>query len=100
MEAPRMDEAALPMPEPEKPAAVEDSRLYVPETEQWTAHILKSWDRFYCFSKNPGEDYYHLVMHGEIYLQRGDEVYCVNCALRDGIITRNRLYWQNRSGGF
>jgi|GEM_PF-2028717 hypothetical protein len=75
-----------------------DVRLYAPEAENWRAHILTSWDKVYCFAKHPGQDYYHQLMYGEIYVQKGDEVYCLNCALRDGILTRNRLYWQKGSG--
>ena len=53
----------------------------------------------YCFAKVPGEEYYHQLLHGEIYVQKGDEVYCLRCALRDGILTRDRLFWQRRTGG-
>lgn len=83
-------------PGPNAPAAgvPGDARLYAPEAENWKAHILTSWDKFYCFAKNPGQDYYHQLMHGEIYVQKGDEIYCLNCALRDGILTRDRLFWQ------
>lgn len=82
-----------PAPEPS-----EDCRLYVPETDNWTARILKGWDQVYCFSKNPGEEFYHLILHGEIYIQNGDEVYCLSCGLRDGLLTKDRLFWQNRTG--
>lgn len=71
-----------------------DCRLYVPEADNWQARILTSWDKVYCFSKNPGEEFYHLILHGEIFIQRDDEVYCLKCGLRDGILTRDRLYWQ------
>jgi len=80
-----------PSPQTQQPA---DHRLYVPETDNWKAQILNTWDKVYCFSKNPGQDYYHLIVHGEIYVQRGDEVYCLNCGLRDGILTHNRLFWE------
>ena len=78
------------------PAPEDDCRLYVPEADQWKAQVLTSWDKVYCFAKKPGEEYYHLILHGEIYLQRGDEVFCLRCGLRDGILTRNRLFWQTR----
>jgi len=76
-----------------------DHRLYVPEHEGWEARLKRSWDNEYCYSANPGEDYFHLLLNGEIYLQRGDEKYCLNCALRQGILTTNRLYWQRGGNG-
>lgn len=80
------------------PAQNGDARLYVPEADQWKAQILTTWDKVYCFAKNPDEDYYHLILHGEIFIQRGDETYCLRCGLRDGILTQDRLFWQNRAG--
>ncbi|WP_437224339.1 hypothetical protein SH661x_003587 [Planctomicrobium sp. SH661] len=98
-----MDSTDHPEPDPNgtpggdaEPAL--DCRLYVPEAENWQARILTSWEKVYCFSKNPGQDYYHLILHGEIYLQKGDEVYCLSCARRDGVATHDRLYWQKRTG--
>lgn len=92
-----MSENALPDDSTHLPED-DDCRLYVPEADNWRAHVLTSWDKIYCFSKNPGEDFYHLILHGEIYLQQRDEVYCLRCALRDGILTRDRLFWQKRTG--
>ena len=71
-----------------------DSRLYVPEIAGWRAQIKTTWDKFYCFAKNPGEEYYHLLLQGEIFLQHGDEMYCLNCARRMGIVTTDRQFWQ------
>lgn len=85
-------------PEPPLPDMPEtDYRLYVPDPQGWSARILTSWDKFYCFLKNPGEDYHHAILHGEIYLQRGDEAYCLRCAVRHGMATTDRLFWQHRT---
>ena len=75
-----------------------DVRLYVPETDRWAAHLKSDWDRVYCFGKFPGQDFHHLILHGELYLRsRGEEtVYCLECALRQGIATFDRLFWQHR----
>lgn len=73
-----------------------DRRLYVPCPEGWQAHIKTGWEKLYCYQKDPGEDYYHLILSGEIYLQCGDETICLTCALRRGIATPDRLYWQHR----
>ena len=74
-----------------------DARLYAHAPEGWEAHIKQGWDKDYCFAKAPGEDWFHLLMSGEIYLQHGTEKYCLNCALRRGILTTDRLYWQHQS---
>jgi len=74
----------------------DDSRVYVPRTEGWTAHIKRGWDKLFCYLKYPDEDGFHLILNGEVYLQRGDEKYCLNCALRHGLATNDRLYWQRR----
>lgn len=72
----------------------EDVRLYVPRSEGWQAHVKRTWEKEFCYRKHPGEDFFHLLMAGEIYLQHGDEKYCLTCALRLGLITGDRLYWQ------
>lgn len=72
-----------------------DARLYLPAHEGWTAHIKKEFGRDYCHFQNPGEDYFHLLLGGEIYLQRGTEQCCLSCALRHGFVTTDRLYWQH-----
>ena len=76
---------------------VPDRRLYVP-LEGWQAHVKRGWEKEYCYAQNPGEDFFHLILSGEIYLQRDSEKYCLNCALRNGLVTGDRLYWQHPSG--
>lgn len=73
-----------------------DMRLYVPYPEGCEARIKQSGEREYCFMQNPGEEYFHLLMAGEIYIQFGDEKYCLNCARRRGLITTDRMNWQHR----
>jgi hypothetical protein len=72
-----------------------DARLYVPAADGWAAHIKQSGDREYCFFQSPGEDHFHLLMGGELFLQRGHEKCCLNCALRRGYVTTDRLFWQH-----
>lgn len=92
-----MDE---PTPSPILPDSVEprpgDWRVYVPEAEQWTVHIMTGVEREYCHQQAPGQEYYHLIVPGEVYLQSGPEKLCLNCALRRGAATHDRLYWQVR----
>ena len=78
---------------PAGPTDVPDIRVYVAHPEGWSAHVKRSWDKEYCFQKRPGEDYFHLLMHGEVYLEHDEERYCLQCALRRGILTHNRVNW-------
>ncbi len=83
------------MPEAPDPSGVEE-RLYVPESAGWKAAIKQDWNKEYCYIQRPGEDFYHLLVTGEIYLQRGTEKYCVSCALRHGYVTHERAFWLRR----
>lgn len=79
------------------PQAGRDFRLYVPKHAGWVAVIKESWEQEHCYAKNPGEDWFHLLANGEIFIQRGAEKYCLTCALRQKILTQNRLFWQKGS---
>ena len=70
-----------------------DRRLYVPFSESWEVRI-KSGPRDYCSYRQPGEDGFHLLLSGEIYLQYGSQKMCLSCAYRQGFITDDRLFWQ------
>ncbi|MFV0446154.1 MAG: hypothetical protein ACK5Q5_21465 [Planctomycetaceae bacterium] len=78
------------------PLAV-DLRLYLPEHDRFRVAIMSGVDREYCYQKSPGQDFYHLIVPGEIYVDSGDEKFCFNCALRRGIVTPDRLFWQKRT---
>lgn len=71
-----------------------DYRLYLPKHSGWVAVIKQNWEQEHCYVKNPGEDWFHFLANGEIYIQRGNEKYCLTCALRQKILTRNRVYWE------
>jgi len=71
-----------------------DHRLYVPYSSGWTAHIKQSGGSERCFSQHPGQDYFHLIVKGEIYLQKEEEMFCLTCAMRRGILSRDRMAWQ------
>ena len=77
-------------PQPEN-----DVRLYAPFPEGWEAHVKQGWDKQYCYYKRPGEDHFHQLIAGEVFLQHGDEKVCLSCALRNGILTTDRHYWQH-----
>lgn len=71
-----------------------DVRLYVVEPD-WQAHVKPTSERMYCYLKNPHEDFFHLILAGEIYLEFNDEKLCLRCAFRRGVVTQDRLHWQN-----
>ncbi len=56
------------MPDVPKPGGVEE-RLYVPDHAGWRAAIKQDWNKEYCYIQRPGEEFYHLLVTGEIYLQ-------------------------------
>ena len=97
-ESPSCDPAFIGLPDVAVPCVdpIEDSRLYVPDNEDWGVHIKRDSEKIYCYSKHPGQDWFHLVLSGEIYLTRQHERYCLRCALRMGFITHDRLFWQHR----
>ncbi len=83
-------------PTPAPANADEDQRLYVPESEGWKAVIKRDWTKQYCYYKSPGEDYFHMILSGEIYLESSTEKVCLSCAMRHGIVSTDRLFWQRR----
>lgn len=72
-----------------------DCRLYHPDGDGWKAHIKTGGERQYCYSQVPGQDHFHLILPGEIFVQKGDEKLCLMCALRRGVLTTERLFWQH-----
>jgi hypothetical protein len=73
-----------------------DSRLYVHSPEGWQARIKQGWEKQYCYSRFPGQDHFHLILNGEIFLEHNDEKLCLSCAVRRGVITTDRLFWQRK----
>ena len=74
------------------PATI-DRRLYLPNPHGWEVRI-KSGTREYCCLRNDGEEWFHLLIDGELFLQSGEEKLCLNCAVRRGVLTDHRLFWQ------
>lgn len=60
-------------------------QLYVFEPG-WRVSIKRGSHRKFCFMMAPGQDYYHRLLDGELYLHHGDERLCLRCATRRGII--------------
>ncbi|QDU79444.1 hypothetical protein Pla110_11540 [Polystyrenella longa] len=76
--------------------APQELRLYVHEPDSWQAVVKQGFEKEYCYSKRPGEDYFHLLMSGEIYVHKGNEKYCLTCAFSQGVLSHDRMHWQHR----
>lgn len=85
-------------PESRSPAENQhlDARLYVPDHNDWDVQIKRDSERIYCYAKLPGQDWFHLILNGEIFVSRQHERYCLRCALRLNYLTQDRLFWQHR----
>jgi hypothetical protein len=42
--------------------------------------------REFCYAIAPGQDYYHRLLDGELFLFHGDERLCLACAERRGLL--------------
>ena len=74
--------------------AARDGRLYVRGVRNWRAAVKTDFSKQYCHLKTPGEDYYHLLTGGELYLDDGEAKLCLNCAVRSGVLTADRFHWR------
>lgn len=77
------------------PAAT-DHRLYLVSPEDCEVVAKRTWEKEYCYSKAEGEDHFHLLQQGELYLRCNNEKLCLNCALKRELLTTNRQHWQRR----
>jgi hypothetical protein len=78
-----MDDSAHPTP------PVPDSnprRLFLFEKD-WRVEVKLDSEREFCYMMAPGQDYYHRLHDGEIYLAREDEKLCLACAQRRGMLS-------------
>lgn len=78
----------------ETEAVPAEHRLYVVAPDEWSVRVKQNWVREYCYQKAPGDEHFHLLQRGEIFLQHDHEKLCLSCAYRRRLITRDRLYWQ------
>jgi hypothetical protein len=72
-------------PPGEKEPAQTLPRLYVFEGG-WRVNVKRGNHREFCHLMAPGQDFYHRLLDGEIYVSNGDEQLCLSCAVRHGII--------------
>jgi len=76
--------------EPTGTAPAEDDagprRLFLREPG-WKVAQKAGSEREHCFIMAPGQDFYHRLQDGEIYIYRGNERLCAACAERRGLLT-------------
>ena len=88
------DASTPPAPTDEPPR---DGRLYAAAMRDWRAVVKTDFAKQYCHLKTPGEEYYHLLTGGELYLDNGESKLCLNCAVRSGALTTDRFHWQREA---
>ena len=62
------------------------NRLFLHEPG-WSVGLKVGSDRTFCYQMAPGQDYYHRLLDGEVYLSHGDERLCLACAERRGLLS-------------
>jgi hypothetical protein len=60
-------------------------RMFIFESG-WRVGVKTDSSRELCYMMAPGQDYYHRLLDGEIYLVRERERLCLSCASRRGLI--------------
>ena len=53
----------------------------------WRVGVKTGSTRELCYMMTPGQDYYHRLLDGEIFLVRDGERLCFSCASRRGLIS-------------
>lgn len=66
-------------------ATVEPLRVFLHEPGWRIAQKVGS-EREFCFMTAPGEDYYHRLFDGELYVYHAEEKLCLACAERRGLL--------------
>lgn len=82
-------------PEPSPTPAVSESssppgpafsRLFVREPG-WKVALKIGSDRLFCYMMAPGQNHYHRLLDGEVYISHGEERICLACASRRGLLS-------------
>jgi len=63
----------------------EPRRLFLREPG-WRVHLKSDSQREFCYAAAPGQDYYHRLQMGEVFVALGEEKLCIPCATRRGLI--------------
>lgn len=71
---------------PQGPPSLSQRRVYVFEPG-WGVGLKIGCERVFCYAMAPGQDYYHRLLDGEIYVVHDAERLCLACAERRGLIS-------------
>ena len=63
----------------------EPRRLFLREPG-WKINLKTDSQREFCYAAAPGQDYYHRLQAGEVFVSFGEEKLCIPCAERRGLI--------------
>ncbi len=61
-------------------------RVFLKEPGWRVGHKVGS-ERSFCYMMAPGQDYYHRLVDGELFVYHGDERICLACAERRGLLS-------------
>lgn len=67
----------------DKPGA---HRLFLHEPG-WRVALKVGSTREFCYAMAPGQDFYHRLLDGEVYLFTSEERLCLACAERRGLLS-------------
>jgi hypothetical protein len=73
-----------PSPPPDRG---ESARVFLHEPGWRIGHKVGS-TREFCYMMAPGQDYYHRLLDGEVYVFNNEERLCFACAERRGLLSR------------
>lgn len=66
--------------------APEPHRLFLHEPG-WRVALKVGSDREFCYAMAPGQDFYHRLLDGEVYLFNNEERLCLACAERRKLLS-------------
>jgi hypothetical protein len=88
-----MNSASSPSPRSQYPYAGYDEepdltaprRIYLSEPG-WRIGVKIGSEREFCYMRAPGQEFYHRLLDGEVFVHRDDERLCWACATRRGLL--------------
>lgn len=76
-----------PTPPADEPEPKPDARRLFLHEPGWAVALKVGSERAFCYQMAPGQDHYHRLLDGEVYLHHGDEKLCLACAERRGLLS-------------
>jgi hypothetical protein len=70
----------------ENEKAPEAHRLFLHEPG-WRVSLKVGSERDFCYAMAPGDDHYHRMLDGEVFLHNAEERLCLACAERRGLLS-------------